>query len=191
MPPAGVSLKVSPLARQPSRLRGTVLGVPDVPVIRTPRLLLRGWRSTDLEPFAQLNADEEVMEHFPKPLTRQESDELAGRIASGFAHHGFGLWAVEDQDGKFIGFTGLAVPALEAAFMPATEVGRRLARSAWGHGYATEAATGALAFAFDRASLAEVVSFTAATNGRSQNVMRRLGMTRTAEDDGIGHCRTA
>jgi len=62
-------------------------------------------------------------------------------------------------------------------------VGWRLARSAWGHGYATEAAEAALAYAFDELRLDEVVSFTATTNVRSQRVMQRLGMTHDESDD--------
>jgi RimJ/RimL family protein N-acetyltransferase len=87
------------------------------------------------------------------------------------------------RDGEFIGFTGLAVPLFEAPFTPAVEVGWRLAKSAWGGGYATEAATAALDFAFDQAGLSEVVSFTSVENFRSQAVMRRLGMTRDPDDD--------
>jgi RimJ/RimL family protein N-acetyltransferase len=82
-----------------------------------------------------------------------------------------------------MGFTGLSVPGFEAPFTPAVEVGWRLARWAWGNGYATEAATAALDFGFSRAALDEVVSFTSFQNIRSQAVMQRLGMTRDPTDD--------
>lgn len=144
--------------------------------LRTPRLLLRRWRSEDLGPFAAMNADPEVMEHFPACLTRDESDALVAQIEEGFAARGFGLWAVV-ADGALIGFTGLSVPAFEAPFLPSVEVGWRLARAAWGRGYATEAATAALGAAFGPLQLPEVVSFTATTNPRSQAVMSRTGMT--------------
>jgi ribosomal-protein-alanine N-acetyltransferase len=150
----------------------------------TERLLLRRWRSDDLVPFAALNADPEVMEHFPAPLTRAESDALVARIEQGFDEHGYGLWAVEvTATGELIGFTGLVLQTFPAPFTPAVEVGWRLARSAWGHGYATEAATAALAVGFDGYGLDEIVSMTAASNLRSQAVMRRLGMTRDPADD--------
>ncbi|WP_246002004.1 GNAT family N-acetyltransferase [Allorhizocola rhizosphaerae] len=152
--------------------------------IQTKRLLLRGWRETDLDPFAALNADPEVMEHFPAPLSQEQSDVMVARIEQGFTRHGFGLWALEiAATGEFIGFTGLSPVSFEAHFTPAVEIGWRLARHAWGHGYATEAARAAIAFGFDIARLREIVSFTSRTNVRSQRVMQRLGMTRDPADD--------
>jgi RimJ/RimL family protein N-acetyltransferase len=145
--------------------------------LRTPRLLLRRWRPEDREPFAALNADPEVMEHFPAPLTRAESDALIDRIEAGFDESGIGLWAVQ-ADGAFVGFTGLSMPAFEVDVLPAVEVGWRLARGAWGRGWATEAATAALQAAFGPLGLPAVVSFTATENLRSEAVMRRLGLTR-------------
>ncbi len=124
------------------------------------------------------------MEHFPAPLSRAESDELIERIEAGFEIHGFGLWALELREGgEFIGFAGLAVPGFEAHFTPAVEVGWRLARSAWGNGYATEAGRAALAFGFEQVRLDEIVSFTTAANHRSRAVMERLGMSRDPADD--------
>lgn len=153
--------------------------------------MLRRWRSQDREPFAALNADPEVMEHFPATMTRAESDALVDRIEAGFDEHGFGLWAVEIADtGQFIGFTGLSVPNFRAHFTPAVEIGWRLCRSSWGHGYASEAARRALDFAFDDAGLPEVVSFTSTTNLGSQAVMRRIGMAHDPADD-FDHPRLA
>ena len=146
----------------------------------TARLLLRRWREADRAPFAALNADPLVMEHFPAVLTRADSDALVERIEAHFDEHGYGLWAVE-ADGAFVGFTGLAWQAYEASFTPALEVGWRLARSAWGRGWATEAATAALAVGLEHVS--SVVSTTALTNERSQRVMQRLGMRRELEFD--------
>ena len=150
--------------------------------LRTERLLLRGWRESDLEPFAALNADPQVMRYFPAPLSREESDALAARISASLAERSWGLWALE-RDGVFIGFTGLAVPRFEAHFTPAVEIGWRLARSAWGSGYATEAASTVLRFAFEDLGLEEVVSFTAVQNRRSRAVMERLGMVRDEAGD--------
>ena len=156
----------------------------DVPELTTSRLVLRDWRDGDRAPFAALNADPAVMEHFPAPLSRRESDEFVDRIRAGLAARGFGLWAVEVAGtGQFIGFTGLAVPGFDAPFMPAVEIGWRLSRPAWGHGYATEAATRVLDFAFGEAGLSEIVSFTSVPNVRSQAVMRRIGMTHDPVDD--------
>ena len=143
----------------------------------TARLLLRPWRDEDLAPFAALNADPAVMEHFPKTLSRAESDNVAEAIVAHFDTHGFGLWAVEVRGvTPFIGFTGLSVPRFEAHFTPTVEVGWRLARAHWGKGYASEAARAALAFGFEALALVELVSFTAAGNHRSRRVMERIGM---------------
>ncbi len=152
--------------------------------LRTSRLLLPHWREEDLAPFAALNADPEVMACFPSPLARSESDELARRCEAGFATNGFGLWALEVlATGEFVGFTGLSVPRFTAHFTPAVEIGWRLARSAWGQGYATEAAVASLDGAFGPLRLTEVVSFTSVVNRRSLAVMERLGMTRDPADD--------
>ena len=148
--------------------------------VQTPRLLLRRWRDRDRAPFAALNADPEVMRHFPAPLTRAESDALVDRIEAGFEREGFGWWALEVRvTGAFAGFAGLGRVGFEAPFTPAIEVGWRLARPAWGHGYATEATLAAL----QAAGLPEVVSFTAVANARSRAVMERLGMTFESEFD--------
>jgi len=154
------------------------------PELRTERLTLRRWRDADRAPFAQMNADPRVMEFFPAPLSREESDALITRIEAGFDRHGFGLWALEVREtGQLIGFTGLAPPEFEAHFTPAVEVGWRLAAPAWGRGYATEAARAAIAFGFERAGLEEIVSMTSALNERSRAVMERLGMSRDPADD--------
>jgi RimJ/RimL family protein N-acetyltransferase len=150
----------------------------------TSRLLLRRWRESDREPFAQLNADPEVMLHMPSVLTRAQSDELIGEIEARFARDGFGLWALELREtGELLGFTGLSVVPFQAHFTPAVEVGWRLRRSAWGSGYATEAARMSLAFGFGELGLAEIVSFTSPANARSRAVMERLGMRRDPRDD--------
>lgn len=152
--------------------------------LRTERLLLRGWRDEDREPFAALNADPEVMAHFPGPLDRADSDALADRIAARVAASGHGLWAVEvPRVAPFVGFVGLAPIPFEAHFTPAMEVGWRLARAHWGAGYATEAARAALAFAFTDLGLEEVVSITVPENHRSRAVMERIGMTHDPADD--------
>ena len=150
----------------------------------TERLVLRQWREADREPFAQLNADPEVMRFFPAPLGREQSDAMVSRIHDLIEAQGWGLWAVERRDtGAMVGFTGLAVPRHPLPFQPCVEVGWRLARSAWGHGFATEAAREALRVGFDELGLAEVVSFTTVTNTRSRAVMERLGMVRDPAED--------
>jgi RimJ/RimL family protein N-acetyltransferase len=124
------------------------------------------------------------MEHFPRPLTREESDAFIDRMEKHFGDHGFSMWAVEVfSTGSFAGFVGLLVPRFRAHFTPAVEAGWRLAREHWGRGYASEAARAALAFGFDELQLEEIVSFTVPDNVRSRRVMERLGMTHDASDD--------
>lgn len=152
--------------------------------LTTVRLRLRPWRVEDREPFATLNADPAVMEHFPSTLDRQQSDALADRIAAGLDERGWGLWALEVPGvTPFAGFVGLSVPRFEAAFTPAVEVGWRLARPWWGRGYASEAAREVVRFGLDELALDEVVSFTAEGNARSRRVMERIGLTRDPADD--------
>ena len=154
------------------------------PELRTRRLLLRPWRESDREPFAALNADPIVMEHFPSTLTRDESDLLVDRILQRWRTGRPSLWAVEVPGGaEFIGFTGLLEPSFEAHFSPCVEVGWRLAAAHWGHGYATEAAQAALHHGFNTLGLTQIVSFTSSANIRSQRVMTKLGMTHDPDDD--------
>lgn len=151
---------------------------------RTERLRLRQWREEDREPFAALNADPVVMEHFPAPLTRAESDAVVDRHRASLEAGLPGVFATEIRaSGEFIGFVGLAVPRFEASFTPCVEIGWRLARSAWGQGYATEGARAVLTYAFEELGLTEVVAFTAVGNLRSRAVMERIEMALVEEFD--------
>ncbi len=148
----------------------------------TQRLNLRQWRDTDRDPFAALTSDPEVMEFFPATLAREQSDALIDRHQALLEAGEPSLFAVDVRDtGEFIGFVGLAVPAFEAPFTPCVEIGWRLARASWGHGYASEAATAVLDHGFSALGLSEIVSFTAVRNLRSRAVMERIGMHRVAE----------
>lgn len=151
-------------------------------VVTTDRLVMRRWRQTDREPFAELNGDPETLAFFPATLSRAESDALVDRTEAGFEERGYGLWALEVAGtGEFIGFAGLApMPADIPGGPGGTEIGWRLARNAWHHGYATEAARAALGVAFDGVGLREIWSYTSLRNAPSQAVMRRIGMTESA-----------
>lgn len=156
----------------------------DVPELATRRLLLRGWRESDLPEFAAMNADPEVMAHLGDRLDRAGSDAMLDRVHAHFAAHGFGPWAVEAPGvAAFVGTVGLGVPRFEAHFTPCVEILWRLASQHWGRGYATEAGRAALGFAFGQLGLDEVVAFTVPANRRSRRVMDRLGMTHSPADD--------
>ena len=154
------------------------------PELRTDRLVLRGWRDSDLEPFAALNADPVVMEHFPAPLTRSESDAWVEVSRNRWREGGPSWWAVEVVGGApFIGFVGLSEVHFDASFAPAVEVGWRLAREHWGRGYAPEAALAAIDHGFEALGLDEIVSFTVPANTRSRRVMEKIGMRHDPDGD--------
>ena len=146
--------------------------------VRTERLVMRRWREADREPHAAMNADPEVMRFFPAVQDRAVSDESVDRMEALFELRGFGLWALElAESGEFLGFTGLNPMPEGVPGAGGMEVGWRLARHAWHHGYATEAANAAVDVAFDGVGLDELWSMTAVLNEPSQAVMRRIGMT--------------
>jgi ribosomal-protein-alanine N-acetyltransferase len=152
--------------------------------LQTERLILRRWRDSDLEPFAKMNSDPVVMEHFPSMLTREQTEQFIARLINDFAHNDFGLWATElKSTGEFIGFIGISRPTFDAHFMPCVEIGWRLAKEFWGKGYAPEGAREILRDSFMRVGLNELVSMTATSNLKSRRVMEKIGMTRNPQDD--------
>lgn len=158
------------------------------PTILTERLVLRMWQPNDRTAFAAMNSDPEVMEFFPSTLTAEASDAFVDRIEAGFAANGYGLWATATRSGgDFIGFVGLSAfrddEPTPLPFAPGVEIGWRLARAAWGKGYAPEAALAVLGLGFGEIGLEEIVSFTAAVNQRSRRVMEKIGMHRDEGDD--------
>ncbi|QLE75589.1 GNAT family N-acetyltransferase [Streptomyces rectiverticillatus] len=151
--------------------------------LRTDRLVLRAWQESDLDPWAAMNADPEVRRYFPAVLTREESEASVACFQADLERRGWGWWAVEVvATGEFIGFAGLD-PVEEDMPFTGVEAGWRLARPAWGHGYATEAALAVVEYGFGDLGLTEILAVTTATNLRSQAVMRRIGMTYDPADD--------
>jgi RimJ/RimL family protein N-acetyltransferase len=151
--------------------------------INTERLIMRGWRESDVAPWAAMNADPEVRQYLGPPLTAEQAAARMVNYQDDLDRYGFGIWAVEVRaSGEFIGFTGLD-PVDDGMPFTGTELGWRLARAAWGHGYATEAALAALRYGFDIMGLPEIVAVTVTRNLRSQAVMRRIGMTTDPAED--------
>jgi RimJ/RimL family protein N-acetyltransferase len=154
-------------------------------MIETDRLLLEPWdHDAHGEAFAAINADPEVMRHLggADPMPREESDDSSRRIAAHWDAYGFGLWAASRRDtGEMIGFVGLCHPLWWPAMNARVEIGWRLARDAWGSGYATEGGRAALRTGFDTLGLEEIVAFVHPANERSLAVTRRLGMEEEAE----------
>ncbi len=152
--------------------------------LRTPRVLLRQWKDSDAGAWSAMNANPDVRKFFPKLLSADEAASEMSRIRAGIQQRGWGMWAIEIPNiHPFAGFVGLSVPGFEAPWMPAVEVGWRLARDAWHQGYATEGAAAALDFAFAHLQLPQVVAMSVATNTPSHRVMDRLGMVRDAAGD--------
>jgi RimJ/RimL family protein N-acetyltransferase len=153
-------------------------------MLMTDRLILRNWRSEDVEPFAVLNADPEVMRYFPSCLSREETSALIDRFQGHIQTHGFGFWAAELRTtGALIGMIGLATVNERLPFAPGIEVGWRLSKNVWGQGLATEGARACLAYAFSALKADEVVSFTTVQNGPSRRVMEKLSMLRDEAGD--------
>lgn len=152
--------------------------------LRTPRVLLRQWKDSDTDAWSAMNADPEVRRYFPSLLSRTEAKGEADRIRASITQRGWGMWALEVPGvHPFAGFVGLNLPGYEALWMPAVEIGWRLAPAAWHRGYATEGAAAALHFAFTQLELPQVVAMSAPANGPSHQVMERIGMLRDADAD--------
>ncbi len=146
------------------------------------RLGIRNWSLEDLEPFAKMNQDKDVMEFFPKTSTTKETREMILRLQEEFIHKGFTFYAVELLENKeFIGFIGLIQTVFVADFTPCVEIGWRLKKSAWNKGYATEGALRCLEYAFNELNLNEIYSFTPSINKKSERVMQKIGMKKVKE----------
>ena len=158
-------------------------------ILQTGRLILRRWKPEDFEPFCAMNANLEVMRHFPSTLTREQTAAGLKRVEAHFDRHGWGLFAAE-HEGLFIGYIGLFHVPFEAHFTPAVEIGWRLARTHWNRGLASEGARACLEFGFSQLGLKEIVAFTTPGNLASIRVMEKIGMRRDPEGD-FEHPRVA
>lgn len=153
-------------------------------MIETDRLLLRRWKSADLEPFVRLNSDPRVMKYFPSILDRSQVEDFILRMEKQIDSRGFGFWACElKEEGSLIGAVGLNAPSFEASFTPCVEIGWRLSYEYWGRGLAPEAARAVIEFGFRKLGLTEILSWTSKENFQSQRVMEKIGMTRDPSSD--------
>jgi RimJ/RimL family protein N-acetyltransferase len=153
----------------------------------TERLRLRSWTSSDADAFARMNDDPEVTADLGGPLSRAESDRKLARFQRSFDDDGITRWVVTDHDDRFLGYCGIVVHHDEHPLGAHSEIGWRLVRTAWGHGYATEAAGAALDDAFERVRCSQVLAYTSADNTRSLSVLAKLGLRRCRDLDFTHH----
>jgi len=148
-------------------------------IFESQRLGFRRWTAMDQTPFAQMNADNEVMKFFPNKLSRDASDAFLRKIDLEHDQKGYGLWAVDvKESNSFIGFIGFHEATFEADFTPCIEIGWRLCKESWNNGYATEGAKACVDYAFNHLHIDTIYSFTAVINISSINVMEKIGLNK-------------
>ena len=154
-------------------------------MIETERLALRNWRDGDADLFHRHTNNPAVMRWLGGVKTRDELREISDRLVRWQEERGFTFWVVErKEDEAFLGFCGLKVADGEGSSVAGDiEIGWRLREDAWGRGYAKEAATASLDFAFGTLDAPRVVALTMMQNEASWRLMERLGMTRRADLD--------
>ncbi|MHA7128885.1 GNAT family N-acetyltransferase [Algoriphagus namhaensis] len=142
----------------------------------SPRLGFRLWRESDLPPFAAMNADQETMKYFAKPLTTEESRAMMDRMNRMYEAHGYCYFAVDLlQAHEFVGMIGLGFKDFEADFTPCTDIGWRIQKKFWNQGLATEGASACLRYAQEK-GMVEIVSMASQGNLASIRVMKKIGM---------------
>lgn len=148
-------------------------------IFTSERLGFRNWKTADSNEFAKINADKNVMKHFPSTLSEKETKSFIKRLKKHFEVREYNYFATEVlKTGELIGFIGLAYQTYETDFCPATDIGWRLKFSSWGNGYATEGAKRCLKYAFNELNLDMVISTCTIQNSSSENVMKKIGMTK-------------
>ena len=158
-------------------------------IISTERLILRTWMAHDISSMALISSNPVVMEYFPSPQDRGETEQLINKINKQYERYGYTLYAVDTKNtGEFIGFVGLSHPSYEIPNFipkgsPIVEIGWRLSSDYWGRGYATEAAKAVLAYAFIELCLDEIISFTTVANTKSRRVMEKIGLQHDETDN--------
>lgn len=160
----------------------------ETPILETGRLRLRPFRPGDFEDYAALNADPEVVRYLGDGETwdRGRSWRHLAFLVGHWHLGGSGMWALELREtGDFLGLTGFAEPE----GWPGCELAWTLARRWWGHGYATEGAGAALAYAFEVLDKERVISLIDPRNQRSIRVAERLGQKLQGPLDHLGRKR--
>lgn len=146
--------------------------------LETQRLLLREFTLDDLDVFASLMANPEVMRFSlsgPMKDKEQAREYLQKRILDHYILYGYGLYAVFHKENScFIGLTGLISQNIDGENK--TELGYRLDPNYWGKGLASEASSAFCRYAFDQLDIDELISIIDPHNIRSLEVAKRIGM---------------
>ena len=151
--------------------------------IETERLVLRSWLADDVDAFLVVNSDPEVMATLGPVMNREQVAATIVRMQRIEAEHGHCFWAmVRQEDNRLIGWCG-AIRGSVDPIMGQAEIGWRMARDCWGHGYATEAAAATLDWLFANRPDEAAWAITTPANRGSRAVMERLGMTYLPELD--------
>lgn len=144
--------------------------------LETERLILRSWRADDVDPFLVVNGDPAVMATLGPVMDRAEVAALITRMQGIEAEHGHCFWAmIRREDDRLIGWCGV-IRGTVGPIVGRAELGWRMARDAWGHGYATEAASATLDWLFANRDDHSGWAITNVDNRNSRAVMERLGM---------------
>ncbi len=148
-----------------------------IPTLETERLRLRAFRQSDIDDYAALNADPEVLRYLGSGQAAWDRNRSWRHMAFLLGHWqlgGAGMWAVEHREtGDFVGIAGFAEPE----GWPGFELAGSLARRFWGKGYATEAGRAALDYAFTVLEKHHVISLIYPENQASIRAAERIGET--------------
>jgi RimJ/RimL family protein N-acetyltransferase len=156
-----------------------------IPTLETPRLILREFREADLDAYAEMSADPEVMQHIGtgRTLSRDEAWRSMAMMLGHWQLRGYGMWAIEDRHAKtMVGRVGFWNPEGWVGF----EIGWTLHRSAWGQGYATEGAKVALNYAFEELNQPHIISVIRPANLASRRVAEKIGETLESTTEVMG-----
>jgi RimJ/RimL family protein N-acetyltransferase len=152
--------------------------------LETDRLILRMFQDSDLDAYAEMCGDQEVMRYLLSgPMDRSEAWRNLAMVVGHWGLRGFGLWAVEERDsGAMVGRVGCWQPE----GWPGLELAWTLRRPYWGRGYATEAARAALDVAFSALGQNHVISMIHPENSPSIRVAQRLRMRLEGRTEFLG-----
>ena len=150
--------------------------------LETQYLILRQWRETDFDFYANLTSNKEVMKFFPKTLSKEESNNAVRKFSKLLKEKSWGFWAVEEKSSnKFLGYAGLHAPQTKFPFSPCVEIAWRMEDEYWENGYVKEAGETILKYAFEEIGLEEIVYFSSIHNHKTEALVCQLGMKKENE----------